>query len=562
MNWLAEMLAKYPELAVYSALALGFWVGNLKIRGFSLGGTTGSLLAGIAIGLLFEVPVSGTAKSLVFLLFLFGIGYEVGPKFFSAMKGDGWRFAVLAVFMPVVGLLTAWGIARQLGLDPGFAAGMLSGALTESPAMGTAAEAIGALGIPDDLAAKYVAHIGVADALCYVAGALGVIVMCSSIGPRLLGIDLKAEALKVEAQYGITRTRAGVSSAWRPFEFRAYRIRAGGSADGRTASEAERLVPGARTFVLRLRRDGEIVDATQDTRLKAGDIVVVAGRHEALVGLLGEQAEEVEDRELLDIPMAYFGVFVSRPDIDGHTLEQLAARDDVRSVFLRRIERRGQEIPIGLKTVVERGDVLHVVGSEPAVDGFARAVGEIVQPSEVTDFVAVGFAIVLGALFGVAASFTIAGISVSIGTSVGALLAGIVTGHVRSRRPLFGRVPDGAVRFMQAIGLSAFVAMVGIGAGPHFTAAIREAGLGLLLGGMVVTMAPLFAGLYFGRYVLKIQPILLLGAISGAQTFTAALAAVQEKSDSQVAVIGYTGAVAVAHVVLTTFGTVIVLLMV
>ncbi len=266
MNWLAELLAKYPELAVYLALAIGFWVGNLKIRGFSLGGTTGSLLAGIAIGLLFEVPVSGPAKSLVFLLFLFGIGYEVGPKFFSAMKGDGWRFAVLAVFMPVVGLLTAWAVARQLGLDPGFAAGMLSGALTESPAMGTAAEAIGALAIPEDLKAKYVAHIGVADALCYVAGALGVIVMCSTIGPRLLGIDLKAEALKVEAQYGITRTRAGVSSAWRPFEFRAYRIRAGGPADGRTAGEAERLVQGARTFVLRLRRDGEIVDATGDTR--------------------------------------------------------------------------------------------------------------------------------------------------------------------------------------------------------------------------------------------------------------------------------------------------------
>jgi AspT/YidE/YbjL antiporter-like protein len=141
VNWFAELLAKYPELAVFLALAVGFWVGNLKIRGFSLGGTTGSLLAGIAIGLLFDVPVSGPAKSLVFLLFLFGIGYEVGPKFFSAMKGEGWRFAALAVFMPVVGLLTAWGVARQLGLDPGFAAGMLSGALTESPAMGTAAEA-------------------------------------------------------------------------------------------------------------------------------------------------------------------------------------------------------------------------------------------------------------------------------------------------------------------------------------------------------------------------------------------------------------------------------------
>lgn len=561
MNWLHEALAKYPELAVYLALGIGFWVGNLKIRGFSLGGTTGSLLAGIAIGLAFEVPVSGPAKSLVFLLFLFGIGYEVGPKFFGAMKGDGWRYAALGIFMPVVGLLTAWAVARQLGLDPGFAAGMLSGALTESPAMGTANEAIGALAIPDDLKALYIGHIGVADALCYVAGALGVILVCSTIGPKLLGVDLKAEALKLEAELGITRTRTGVGSAWRPFEFRAYRLQAGGPAAGRTVGEAERLVPGYRLFLLRLRRGEKVMEATADTVLQAGDIAVVAGRRAALVGILGERAEEVDDHELLDIPVASYGLFVSKSEIDGLTVEQLGGRDEVHSVFLRRIERRGQDIPIGLKTLIERGDVLHVVGAEAAVERAAEAIGEIVQPSEVTDFVAVGLAIVLGALLGAAASFTIAGIPVSIGTSVGTLLAGIVTGYVRSRRPLFGRVPDGAVRFMQAIGLSGFVAMVGIGAGPHFAAAVREAGVGLLFGGVVVTFVPLITGLYFGRYVLKIPPILLFGAISGAQTFTAALAAVQEKSGSQVAVVGYSGAVAVAHVVLTTWGTAIVLLM-
>ena len=114
---------------------------------------------------------------------------------------------------------------------------------------------------------------------------------------------------------------------------------------------------------------------------------------------------------------------------------------------------------------------------------------------------------------------------------------------------------------MQNFGLAAFVAMVGLGAGPHFLEALEQAGLGLLLGGIVVTMSPLLAGLWFGRYVLKIQPLLLLGAISGAQTFTAGLAALQEKSESPIAVIGYSGAVAVAHVVLTTWGTVMVLVM-
>jgi putative transport protein len=197
MEWISTVLTKYPELAVYLAIGFGYWLGSVKIRGFSLGGVTGSLVAGIVIGLMFDVPVSGAAKSVVFLLFLFAIGYEVGPKFFAAMKGTGWRYAVLATFMPVVGLFTAWGVASFLKLDVGMSAGLLSGSLTESPAMGTASEAISALDLPDDVKKKFIAHIGVADALCYMFGALGVILVCSSIGPRLLGINLQEEALKL-----------------------------------------------------------------------------------------------------------------------------------------------------------------------------------------------------------------------------------------------------------------------------------------------------------------------------------------------------------------------------
>lgn len=561
MGWLAAMLTKYPELAVYLALGIGYWVGGFHFRKFSLGGVTGSLLAGMLLGWAFEVPVSAAAKSMVFLLFLFGIGYEVGPRFFSAMKGDGWRFGVLGVFMPMVGLLVAWLVARQLHLDPGMAAGLLSGALTESPAMGTASEAIQALPVSDSVKQTWQAHIGVADALCYVFGAFGVILMCSEFGPRLLRIDVKQEALALEAQYGITRQRSGVSSAWKPFEIRAYAIAAGAPAEGRSVGEAERVHAGARLFVQRIRRGDELLPAMPDTVLLAGDVVAISGRRELLVDLIGEGADEVEDRALLDIPVASYEVFVSNPRWVGRTLADAATSDQVRGVFLRRVMRHGMEIPIGTGTVIERGDVLLLVGSEAAVERAAEELGDIVRPTDVTDFVVVGFAVVMGALLGVLAAIPIGGVTVSIGTSVGVLLAGIVTGYVRSVRPLFGRVPDGAVKLMQAFGLAGFVAMVGLGAGPHFVPAVRESGIGLLLGGVVVTMVPLLAGLWFGRYVLRINPVLLLGAMSGAQTFTAALAALQEKSDSSVAVLGYSGAVPVAHVVLTTWGTVIVLLM-
>jgi len=197
MEWLQGLFTKYPELGVYLALGAGYWIGRKKFGGFSLGGATGSLLAGILIGMAFQVQVAAMAKSVVFLLFMFGIGYSVGPKFFKAMKGSGWRFAVIGIVVPVVGLGVSYVVARILKLDVGFAAGLLSGGLTESPAIGTASEAITRLGLDEETTTRLVSHIAVADALCYVFGAFGVIWMCGSLGPKLLGIDVRVEAEKL-----------------------------------------------------------------------------------------------------------------------------------------------------------------------------------------------------------------------------------------------------------------------------------------------------------------------------------------------------------------------------
>ncbi len=560
MNWLESTFLKYPEVAVYLSIGLGYLIGNRKIAGFSLGGATGSLLMGIVIGMFFKVPVPGMAKAVVFLLFMFGIGYSVGPKFFKALKGEGWRFGVLGVVVPAVGLITAFGAAKILRLDTGYACGLLSGSLTESPAIGTASEAIRALALPDDAKTRLISHIAVADALCYVFGAFGVVWMCGTLGPKLLGINLRAEAEKVEAQYGVVRTKVGVAAAWQPFEVRAYRLEVSNRIVGQTVDAAERSAEGRRLFVQRIRRGGELLDPTPQVVLQAGDIVAISGRREVLVEVLGERAAEVEDRELLSIPIASYEVFVNRPALAGRTLQDIADDDAVRGVFLRRIVRGGQEIPVGTRTVIERGDVLELHGSEPDVERVVKMTGQILRPTDVTDFVAVGLAIAIGALLGAAIYLPVAGTKIFLGTSVGTLLAGAMVGYLRTRRPIFGIVPDGAVTFMQSIGLSGFVAMIGLSAGPEFIPAFKEAGLGLLIGGIFVTMVPQIVGLYFGRYVLKANPILLLGALSGAQTFTPGLAAVQEKSGSPIAVLGYTGAVPVAHILLTTWGSVMVML--
>jgi putative transport protein len=279
-----------------------------------------------------------------------------------------------------------------------------------------------------------------------------------------------------------------------------------------------------------------------------------------LVETLGSAAsQEVEDRELLDIPVATYEIFVSSASVVGRTLAELAvALPEARSVFVRSLARAGEKIPLAPGTVLRRGDVLEVMGPEPAVLRAERVIGRTVYPSDTTDFVTLGLAVCAGALAGILIVLPVGTMRIAMGTSVGTLLAGLVVGYLHSVRPLFGRVPQGALSLMSALGLASFVAMVGISAGPHFMQALREAGVGLFVGGMAVTLAPLLVGLYFGRYVLGLNPVLLLGGLAGAQTVTAGMAAVQERSGSPVAVLGYSGTVAVGHILLTTWGTVIV----
>ncbi len=560
MQWIGATFSKYPELAVFLVVGVGYWIGAFKFRGFGLGPVTGSLIVGLLLGYQFDIPVSSTAKSLLFLLFLFSIGYSVGPTFFKTMKGDGLRWAVLAVVISCTGLGTAFAVVKFLGLDPGFAGGLVSGALTESPAIGTASEAINALPLPAAEISRLIGHVAVADALCYVFGALGVIVFCSVVGPRLLGVDLKAEAERVENELGIDRTNPGVASAWRPFDSRAYRVAVDGRVVGKSVAEVEAMVPGARVFIERIRRGDRLLDPTADRRLEAGDIVAISARREVLTEIIGKAtANEVEDRDLLDIPTATHDIFVTNRAIVGKTLKEIAASDlPLRSVFLRAITRSGQDIPIAPGTTIERGDIVRLTGSEAAVVRVAGDVGKTVLPSDTTDFVALSFGILAGALLGIAIIIPLGSLRISLGTSVGTLIAGLIVGYLHSVRPLFGRIPDGAISLMIALGLATFVAMIGISAGPHFVEALREAGVGLFFGGIVVTSMPLLVGLYFGRYVLKLNPVLLLGGIAGAMTMTPGLAAVQERSGSPVAVLGYSGTVAIGHILLTTWGTVIV----
>ena len=558
LTWLQEFLVHYPELALFLVIAVGYWIGSFKIGAFSLGPVTGALFAGLMVGDFAHVPVSNMTKSFLFLLFLFGVGYSVGPQFVQAMKRDGLKPMLLAVVVGFTGLATAIVVGRVLALDPGFAAGLLSGALTQSAAMGTATDAVNGLAVSETQRALYVSHIAVADAVCYIFGYAGVITFITIIAPALLGIDLRNEALKLEQSLGMNRTKPGLASAWRKFELRAYRLDDLSPLAGLTVAAAEARIPDHRLFIHRIRRGERIHEAEPGMALAVGDVIALSAPRQIIVEWIGTRGEEVEDRELLDIPLISADVLLINPKLAGMNLQEASQLDWARRLYLRSLRRGDQELPIAPGIILQRGDLLRIVGPEPVVENAAKSIGVIIAPSTSIDFVVLGLAIFLGGVVGVLVSFPVGGIKIALSTSVGTLLAGLLVGYLRTRYPRFGRIPDGAISLMTSLGLAAFVGLTGIHAGPIFLSALRESGIGLLLGGMVVTLMPQIVGFCFGHFVLRMNPILLLGGLTGAQTVTAAMAALQERSGSPVPVLGYTPAYPVANILLTTWGSVMV----
>jgi putative transport protein len=557
--WLEQFLVRYPELALFLVIAAGYWIGSFSIGAFSLGPVTGALFAGLFVGWFAHVPVSGMTKSFLFLLFLFGIGYSVGPQFMQALNRNGLKPILLAVAICLTGLAASILVAKILRLDPGFAAGLMSGALTQSAAMGTATDAINGLPLAEADRALLVAHTAVADAVCYIFGYAGVIIFCTTVAPVLLKIDLKTEALKLEQSLGLTRAKSGLASAWRKFELRAYRLAEKSPLAGLTVAAAEARMPDLRLFILRLRRGKLVFEAEPNTTLEVGDVIALSGPREFIVEELAPSAEEVEDEELLDVPVTSADVLLTNLKLAGTNLGDASRQEWARGLYLRWVRRGGQEIPVAAGLVLQRGDLLRVVGPEPVVERAVVKIGALVSPSASIDFVVLGLAIFLGGVVGVVASFSVGSVKISLSTSVGTLLAGLVVGYLRSLFPLFGRIPEGPITFMTSLGLVAFVGLTGINAGPIFLSALREAGIGLLFGGTVVTLLPQVVGLFFGHYVLRMNPILLLGAMTGGQTVTAAMAAVQQQSGSPVAVLGYAPAYPIANVLLTTWGSIMVL---
>jgi putative transport protein len=558
-QWIVETLRSYPELAIFLALAVGFLVGPKKLAGFSLGNVTATLLAAVAIGQL-GMTVPGPIKSTFFLLFLFAVGYGVGPQFFRGLGKEGPKQILFSLIVLALCLMVPLVCAKVAGLDLGYAVGLYAGSQTISASIGVASDQILRLGLPAEQAKAYLDAIPIGYAVTYIFGTIGSAIVLAQIGPKLIGVDLPAACAEYEKQMGGGQAGQdpGVFSTYRRVEVRAYRI---DTASGLTGKPVRELFPGLRIFVERIRRGDEILEADADSVLRHGDVVSISGPREALVEQVETLVPEVDDKALLDMPATLVDVFVRSKTVNGLTLREIADLPETRGIYLRKITRSMVEIPILPETEILRGDILTIAGSVRHVEAAVALLGHADRPVESTDLAVVSAGIVIGGLLG-ALTYVAGGIPISLSTSGGALLAGLVLGYLRTIHPTFGNIPGPALWLMNTLGLNVFIAIVGISAGPGFVSGLQQVGLSLFLWGMVATTIPLVVAVLLGHYVFKFHPAILFGVCAGVRTTTAALGMIQEAAKSKVPALGYGMPYAIGNTLLTIFGMVIVLMLV
>jgi putative transport protein len=556
---LARFLHDLPSLCLFLSILLGTIIGRFHVKGVGFGSVVGTLIAGILIGILARPELPDLLRWSFFYLFLFSIGYSVGPQFFGSLKKEALPQIALAVIVAVSGLAAVITVTAVFGFDEGLAVGVLSGAMTQSAALGTGLSAIAELPIPEEAKAVLIAHAPLADAITYGFGDLGLILFLTWLGPKILRADLKREAKELEKELSAGKAAADVPSAIY-FGTRAYRVEHANIV-GSTLAALEARYAATRLSVQRVKRGTAVLQLHPALTLNHGDELVVSARRAALLDAGHQIGPEIDDPSVLSVPVTTAAVVVTNSEVSGRTIGELAQSPVARGVYLESVQRSGELMPRESWTVLERGDILHIVGAPDDIARAGRYVGFVERDLSKTDLTFLAGGICAGILLGLL-KLNASGIVLGLGTAGSILVIGLIGGWARSRYPVFGAIPEPAQRLLMDIGLIVFIAVVGLHAGPHAVEAYRVSGGGffatIFVAGIIVTVVPLAVGTIVARHVFKLRPLMVLGGLAGAQTCTPGLTALRDASDSNIGALAYTVPYAIGNILLTIWGPVVV----
>ena len=517
----------HSVLILALVIALGIMLGKIKVAGISLG-VTWILFVGIIFshfGMRLNEHLLHFMKEFGLILFVYSIGLQVGPGFFSSFKKGGIRLNLLAIMIVAAGVLTTFVIYLCTGLPVTTMVGILSGAVTNTPGLGAAQQAY------SDMTGIDSPDIALGYAVAYPLGVIGIIVTMIVLR-KIFRINLAKEEQKALDTMDVQH-----DSVAQP-----HSLSVGNPAvEGKSISEVQSLVN--RDFVIsRVRRvDGKIEIADDNSILHVGDQILVVSTPRDIAAVIAFIGKEVEvEWEQLDKRLISRRILITKPELNGKSLAQLKLPGGF-GVSITRVNRAGVDLIAHPSLRLQMGDRVTVVGTEVSIANVEKVLGNSMKRLNAPNLIPIFIGIVLGVILG-SLPFTFPGIPqpVKLGLAGGPLIVSILISRFGPKFKLVTYTTMSANLMLREVGIALFLACVGLGAGAEFVDTIIYGGGYAWIGyGAIVTVLPLLIVGIIGRIWFKVDYLTLIGVMAGATTDPPALAYSNDLSDSDIPSVGY-----------------------
>ena len=548
---IAHYLIANPVISIFVCLALGYLIGKLKIKSFTIGATVGTLLVGLLISLVFKeagtYQIDGTVKTIFFSLFIFAIGYEVGPSFFASLKSSGLKIIILSLFFAVAAFVVSIVLFKAFGIGAGEAGGILAGSLTQSAILGTADSTMKGMLSGTELKTAE-SQMAIAYALTYVFGTVGVVVFLKNGAAKLIGVNL-TDTVKKKIDQTNFHESSSENTVVGNIKARAFCIENGAEFIGKTIGSVEEQY-GDELTITQIIRKGKKVNLASDVQLLEGDTVTIIGLLDAVLHFEAPGMKETDDSEALKLDVIKQEIVLTN-HFSLDVIKHLSENGIVIS------ERKRDNNVLSEDQALKALDHLTLVGPKALIAKVVKKLGYVKDTGTETDVSFISMGLVVGLLIG-AISFVVSGIPITLGSGGGALIGGLLFGYYQDKHSNYGLMPKATRWFCKSVGLNLFIAIVGLTSGASFLSALQSMGVKVLLIGVLVTILPHIASVYFGRFVLKLDAVDIIGALCGAGTCTAALNGVVEEYESSIFAVAYTPGYAMGNILLTVLGPLVV----
>lgn len=545
LHQISHFLVHNEIFTLFLCIGLGYIIGNIKLVGrFALGSTVGTLLIALLVGQLGSFPRDEMLGNIFFAAFMFSIGYRIGPQFMISAKMFGRQLITISLFWLLMAFGTGMALFKIFHIGPGIAAGAVAGSLTQSATIAGSLQTIANLPIHASLIKTYEAQLPISYALTYVFGTLGAIVFLRDIAPKIAGIDYAERGPAMAIKYHFHAKNP--NPTWR----RTYRIGRDSNLIGQSIRWFNRQTNSDLIALAAFHGPNYKTDHLE-YEFWAGDLITVIG--------YANRFNEIKK---------FTGLTETLTPTNAPTERKFVLGKNFHPAQLALLRQHGVFVnlqdPISgndqLINQLKPGDVITLTGNTSRTEVLVHRMGNWHHKSNAINYSLFSFGIAGSAALGLI-GIRMNGVTLQLGNGTAALIMGLVLSSIIDRHRDHNSIPLTVTSFFQSFGLTLFVGTLGLSSGQAFTGAVESLGLGILFIGAVLTIMPHLLTLLFGRYVMHIEPLALIGALCGAGTTAASMGEIVRQSGREggaYVAAAFTPAFVVGNIGITLLGPIIV----